>query len=178
VPEIHDGTTCDLQSDTPVGGGRNPFGITSLFIPAKSADVIINGKKAPGNVYPQKRGPVQSSSALAERPRLIRSKLCAQNSRTSKPGGLTGSFGSTRSDLRWLPCLCGLWHDCFSSRGSCALCHIIGRYFEGFAAAPISKPGNRELVTVPADQIHDRASLPPLSGGCGLGRGNHTELPE
>jgi hypothetical protein len=53
-----------FQLDTPVGGGRNPFGITSLFIPAKSADVIINGKKAAGNVYPQKRGPVQSSSAF------------------------------------------------------------------------------------------------------------------
>ena len=53
-----------FQLDTPVGGARNPFGITSLFIPAKSADVIINGKKAAGNVYPQKRGPVQSSSAF------------------------------------------------------------------------------------------------------------------
>jgi hypothetical protein len=50
--------------DIPVSGGRNPFGITSLFIPAKSADVIINGKKAAGNVYPQKRGPAQSSSAF------------------------------------------------------------------------------------------------------------------
>ena len=53
-----------FQLDTPVGGGRNPFGVTSLFIPAKSADVVINGKKANGNVYPQKRGPVQSSSAF------------------------------------------------------------------------------------------------------------------
>ncbi len=53
-----------FQLDTPVGGGRNPFGVTSLFIPAKSADVILNGKKAAGNVYPQKRGPVQSSSAF------------------------------------------------------------------------------------------------------------------
>ena len=53
-----------FQLDTPVGGGRNPFGVTSLFIPAKSADVTINGKKALGNVYPQKRGPVQSSSAF------------------------------------------------------------------------------------------------------------------
>ena len=53
-----------FQLDIPVVGGRNPFGITSLFIPAKSADVIINGKKAAGNVYPQKRGPAQSSSAF------------------------------------------------------------------------------------------------------------------
>ena len=54
-----------FQLDTPANsGGPNPFGITSLFIPAKAADVIINGKKAAGNVYPQKRGPMQSSSAF------------------------------------------------------------------------------------------------------------------
>ena len=53
-----------FQLDTPVGGPRNPFGVTSLFIPAKSADVVINGKKAAGNVYPQKRGPAQSSTAF------------------------------------------------------------------------------------------------------------------
>ena len=54
-----------FQIDTPANsGGRNPFGVTSLFIPAKSVDVIINGKKATGNVYPQKRGPAQSSSAF------------------------------------------------------------------------------------------------------------------
>ena len=53
-----------FQLDTPVGGGRSPFGVTSLFIPAKSAEVIINGKKAAGNVYPQKRGPAQSSTAF------------------------------------------------------------------------------------------------------------------
>src|ERR1051326_7960678 len=53
-----------FQLDTPVGGAQNPFGVTSLFIPAKSADVMINGKKMAGNVYPQKRGPAQSSSAF------------------------------------------------------------------------------------------------------------------
>jgi hypothetical protein len=53
-----------FQLDTPVGGSPNPFGVTSLFIPAKSADVIINGKKSAGNVYPQKRGPAQSSTAF------------------------------------------------------------------------------------------------------------------
>ena len=53
-----------FQLDTPTGGSPNPFGITSLFIPAKSADVIINGKKMVGNVYPQMRGPAQSSSAF------------------------------------------------------------------------------------------------------------------
>lgn len=53
-----------FQLDTPTGGPRNPFGITSLFIPAKSAAVIINGKKINGNVYPQMRGPAQSSTAF------------------------------------------------------------------------------------------------------------------
>jgi hypothetical protein len=53
-----------FQLDTPVGSGQNPFGVASLFIPAKGAEVLINGKKAPGNVYPQQRGPVQSSTAF------------------------------------------------------------------------------------------------------------------
>lgn len=54
-----------FQLDTPVAsGGPNPFGVTALFIPARSADVVINGKKAAGNVFPQKRGPAQSSSAF------------------------------------------------------------------------------------------------------------------
>lgn len=53
-----------FQLDTPAGGSPNPFGITSLFIPAKSADVTVNGKKLAGNVYPQMRGPAQSSSAF------------------------------------------------------------------------------------------------------------------
>jgi hypothetical protein len=53
-----------FQLDTPVGGQPNPFGLTSLFVPAKSADLIINGKKIAGNVFPQKRGPAQSSSAF------------------------------------------------------------------------------------------------------------------
>lgn len=53
-----------FQLDTPTGGARNPFGITSLFIPARAADVIINGKKIDGVVVPQPRGPAQSSSAF------------------------------------------------------------------------------------------------------------------
>ena len=53
-----------FQLDTPAGGAQNPFGITSLFIPARTAEVIINGKKAAGNVYPQMRGPMQNSSAF------------------------------------------------------------------------------------------------------------------
>jgi hypothetical protein len=53
-----------FQFDTPTGGPRNPFGITSLLIPAKAAEVVINGKRAAGNAYPQMRGPAQSSSAF------------------------------------------------------------------------------------------------------------------
>jgi hypothetical protein len=53
-----------FQLDTPVGGPRNPFGITSLFIPARRAQVIVNGKPTAGNVYPQMRGPAQSSGAF------------------------------------------------------------------------------------------------------------------
>ena len=53
-----------FQLDTPVGGAANPFGVTSLFIPAKGANVLINEKRAAGNVYPQMRGPAQSSSAF------------------------------------------------------------------------------------------------------------------
>ena len=52
-----------FQVDMPVGSERNPFGVVSLIIPAKSAEVIINGKKTAGNVYPQKFGPAQMSSA-------------------------------------------------------------------------------------------------------------------
>jgi hypothetical protein len=53
-----------FQLDTPVGGTPNPFGVASLFIPAKDAEILINGGKAAGNVYPQMRGPVQSSTAF------------------------------------------------------------------------------------------------------------------
>lgn len=53
-----------FQLDTPTGGQRNPFGITSLFIPAKAAQVLVNGKPLAGNVYPQKRGPAESSTAF------------------------------------------------------------------------------------------------------------------
>jgi hypothetical protein len=53
-----------FQLDTPVGGARNPFGVTSLFIPAKDAEVSINGKKVVGRPFPQMRGPAQSSSTF------------------------------------------------------------------------------------------------------------------
>jgi len=53
-----------FQLDTPTGGQRNPFGVASFFIPAKTAEITINGKKAAGNVYPQMRGTAQSSTAF------------------------------------------------------------------------------------------------------------------
>ena len=51
--------------DSPTGGSRNPFGITSMMVPAKSADVVINGKKAAGTVFPNTRGSIPSTAFLA-----------------------------------------------------------------------------------------------------------------
>ncbi|MFI5311202.1 MAG: hypothetical protein ACHQQ3_08230 [Gemmatimonadales bacterium] len=53
-----------FQLDTPSGGKTNPYGITSFFIPARSADVIINGKKAEGRAFPTKRGRMENSTAF------------------------------------------------------------------------------------------------------------------
>jgi hypothetical protein len=50
--------------DTPTGGQRNPYGITSMYLPARSAEVWINGKKAAGRPTPQLRGSSPSSSAF------------------------------------------------------------------------------------------------------------------
>lgn len=47
-----------------VGVPHNPYTILSTFIPAKSADVIINGTRAAGTVTPRMRGNRQSSSAF------------------------------------------------------------------------------------------------------------------
>ena len=47
-----------------VGVPHNPYTILSTFIPAKSADVIINGTRAAGAATPRMRGPRQSSSAF------------------------------------------------------------------------------------------------------------------
>ena len=47
-----------------VGEPHNPYTIRSTFIPAKSADVIINGTRAAGMVTPRMRGNRQSSSAF------------------------------------------------------------------------------------------------------------------
>ena len=46
------------------GVPHNPYTILSTFIPAKSADVIINGTRAAGSVTPRMRGSRQSSSAF------------------------------------------------------------------------------------------------------------------
>lgn len=50
--------------DTPVGSARLPYGIASMFLPAKSAEVGINGTKAAGQAFPQMRGTHQSSTAF------------------------------------------------------------------------------------------------------------------
>ena len=47
-----------------VGVPHNPYTILSTFIPAKSADVTINGARAAGTVTPRMRGNRQSSSAF------------------------------------------------------------------------------------------------------------------
>jgi hypothetical protein len=46
------------------GVPHNPYTILSTFIPARAAEVIINGKRAAGNPTPRMRGTRQSSSAF------------------------------------------------------------------------------------------------------------------
>jgi hypothetical protein len=46
------------------GVPHNPYTILSTFIPARAADVIINGKRAAGRPTPRMRGTRQSSSAF------------------------------------------------------------------------------------------------------------------
>jgi hypothetical protein len=53
-----------FQLDTPSGGRTNPYGIASLFIPARAAEVIINGKKAAGRPFPTRRGRMENSTAF------------------------------------------------------------------------------------------------------------------
>ena len=53
-----------FQLDTPSGGRTNPYGIASMFIPARAAEVIINGKKAAGRPFPTKRGSMENSTAF------------------------------------------------------------------------------------------------------------------
>lgn len=47
-----------------VGVPHNPYTILSTFIPARSAEVTINGARAAGTVTPRMRGDRQSSSAF------------------------------------------------------------------------------------------------------------------
>jgi hypothetical protein len=68
-----DGYTIDLvwrdfyepfAIESHVGVPHNPYTIVSTFIPAKSAEVIVNGKAAVGTATPRMRGIRQSSSAF------------------------------------------------------------------------------------------------------------------
>jgi len=46
------------------GMPHNPYLILSTFIPARAAEVVINGRRAAGNPTPRMRGTRQSSSAF------------------------------------------------------------------------------------------------------------------
>ena len=46
------------------GVPHNPYTILSTFVPARAADVVINGRRAAGNAAPRMRGTHQSSSAF------------------------------------------------------------------------------------------------------------------
>jgi hypothetical protein len=50
--------------ESKAGVPHNPYTILSTFVPARSADVIINGKRAVGQATPRMRGTRQSSSAF------------------------------------------------------------------------------------------------------------------
>lgn len=50
--------------DTQLGGTGNPYGITSMFLPARAAEVIINGTRVAGQPYARMRGTTPSSSAF------------------------------------------------------------------------------------------------------------------
>jgi hypothetical protein len=56
------GLPLPAQQDS--SGRTNPYGIASLFIPARAADVIINGKKAAGRPFPTRRGRMENSTAF------------------------------------------------------------------------------------------------------------------
>jgi hypothetical protein len=50
--------------ESKAGVPHNPFTILSTFVPAKTAEVVINGKRAAGQATPRMRGSRQSSSAF------------------------------------------------------------------------------------------------------------------
>jgi len=50
--------------ESKAGVPHNPFTILSTFVPAKTAEVVINGRRAAGQTTPRMRGSRQSSSAF------------------------------------------------------------------------------------------------------------------
>jgi len=50
--------------ESKAGVPHNPFTILSTFVPAKTAEVVINGRRAAGQATPRMRGSRQSSSAF------------------------------------------------------------------------------------------------------------------
>jgi hypothetical protein len=48
----------------PPGAMNRPLGVYSTFIPARSAQLSVNGEAAPGKVFAQERGGRQSSSCV------------------------------------------------------------------------------------------------------------------
>ena len=47
----------------PPGFNDRPIGVFSTFFPARAAQLEVNGKVAPGQVWPEMRGDRQGSSA-------------------------------------------------------------------------------------------------------------------
>ncbi len=50
--------------ESKAGVPHNPYTILSTFVPAKTAEVVINGRRAAGQATPRMRGTRQSSSAF------------------------------------------------------------------------------------------------------------------
>ncbi len=50
--------------ESKAGVPHNPYTILSTFVPAKTAEVVVNGKRAAGQATPRMRGTRQSSSAF------------------------------------------------------------------------------------------------------------------
>jgi hypothetical protein len=48
----------------PPGAMGRPLGVYSTFVPARSAQLAVNGEAAPGKVFPQERGGRASSSCV------------------------------------------------------------------------------------------------------------------
>ncbi len=50
--------------ESKVGAPHNQYTIFSTFVPAKTAEVIVNGKRAAGAAVPRMRGARQSSNSF------------------------------------------------------------------------------------------------------------------